>query len=355
MVASDYTVVIPAYNAAATIGACLDALRAAEPAPAEIILYDDGSTDGTNALAEARGVRIIEGATRQAGPAVGRNVGVRAARTERVVVVDADVVVEPDAPGRLAEALGGDVVASFGAYAGEASVSRLAGRYANLRHHHTHVTAGEKTGGEAETFWSGLGAVRRDAFLRVGGFDEAFERPCVEDVELGLRLREEGRIRIVSEAQGHHLKDWTLRQLWHTDIHCRALPWSAMIAEGRIPATLNTDRTEQAKSVLAHLVWLFLAAAVLAVALAPPLAPPLASSALLAAAGALVAYLWMNRRFLRVLARDSAALVVVGGALHLSYHLYASVTCALVLASHGLRTRMGRRTDDADAAVSARA
>ena len=330
MVASAYTVVVPAYNAGETLDACLGALARAEPAPAEIILYDDGSTDETRRIARAHGARVITG-TAQAGPAVGRNAGVRAARTDRVVVVDADVVVEPDAPGRLAAAIEDDVVASFGAYAGEAQVSRLAGRYANLRHHHTHVAASDKTDGEAETFWSGLGAVCRRSFLRVGGFDEAFERPCVEDVELGLRLRQEGRIRIVPDAQGHHLKDWTLRQLWHTDIHCRALPWSAMIAEGRIPATLNTDRTEQIKSGLAHLVWLFALGALLVPAI------------LVGSAICLVAYLWMNRRFLRVLARDGGALVVAGSALHLAYHLYASVTCALVLATHGLRARMGRR------------
>ena len=331
MVASAYTVVVPAYNAAGTMARCLSALRAAAPAPAEIIVYDDGSTDETPAIARAHGARLIRGDAAQAGPAVGRNAGVAAARTERVLVVDADVVVEPDAPGRLAAALGDGVVASFGAYAGEAAVRRLAGRYANLRHHHTHVAADAKTQGAAETFWSGLGAVRRDAFLRVGGFDESYERPCVEDVELGLRLRKLGRIEIVSEAQGHHLKDWTLRQLWHTDVFCRALPWSEMMAEGRIPPTLNTGRAEQVKSLLAHLAWVS--------ALVGIFAPV----ALLAALAALCAYLWANRGFLRVLARDSAALVVAGSALHLAYHAYASVTCATVLVTHGLRTRMGRR------------
>ena len=335
MVASEYTVVVPAYNAEATLDACLGALVSARPAPAEIILYDDGSTDATAEIARAHGARVLTGETAQAGPAVGRNAGIAAARTDRVVVVDADVVVEPDAPGRLAREVGEDTVASFGAYADAARTRNLAGRYANLRHHHTHATAPR----EAETFWSGLGAVDRGSFLAVGGFDEGFERPCVEDVELGLRLRGRGRIAILPEARGHHLKDWTLRQLWHTDVFCRAVPWSEMMAQGRIPATLNTDRTEQIKSVLAHLVWLFALAA---------LVVPIAG---LVALGVLGAYLWMNRRFLALLARDSVSLAVAGAGLHLAYHLYASVTCTLVLVAHGLRARLRR----SPAAAQARA
>lgn len=323
-----YSVVIPAYNAAETLPRCLAALRAARPAPAEVILYDDGSTDRTAQLARAAGVRVVTGAARQAGPAVGRNRGAAAATTGIVVFVDADVVVAPDAPGLLARAVEDGAAAAFGAYAATSPVGNLAGRYANLRHHHTHVTADA----EAETFWSGLGAVCRRAFERVGGFDERYARPCVEDVELGLRLRAAGgAIRIVAAARGAHLKNWTLGQLWHTDVVCRAVPWARMMLAGRAAPTLNAGGAEQIKSVLAHLVW---ASALLGLAL------PAAWAATGLLAGA---YLISNRRLLGVLRTDSRRLAVAGAALHWAYHCYASVTFALVAARAGFGAKMGRR------------
>ena len=65
------------------------------------------------------------------------------------------------------------------------ATTRLTARFRNLLHHHVHA----RSAGPASTFWAGIGAVRRDAFERAGGFDtERYPRPSIEDVELGLRL-----------------------------------------------------------------------------------------------------------------------------------------------------------------------
>src|SRR5205807_8681242 len=62
------------------------------------------------------------------------------------------------------------------------------------------------------TFWAGLGAVRRDAFEAVGGFDaERYLVPSVEDIDLGARLATTGhRIELDPAVQGTHLKAWSL-------------------------------------------------------------------------------------------------------------------------------------------------
>ena len=62
------TVIVPAYNAEATIGACLDAARGA--GPFEIIVVNDGSTDQTPAIAKSYGARILKTSGRL-GPAAG--------------------------------------------------------------------------------------------------------------------------------------------------------------------------------------------------------------------------------------------------------------------------------------------
>ena len=345
MICESYSVVVPAYQASATLPDCLAALAAASPAPAEVIVYDDGSTDGTGEIARRAGARVIRNDGPNLGPACGRNAGVRAASSPVVLFVDADVAVMPDAPGRLAGAVAGerDVAAAFGAYGDKVSthVRNVAGAYANLRHHHTHAEAGGRAGPvEAQTFWSGLGAVDRAAFLRAGGFDEGYARPCIEDVELGLRLREGGgRVLLVPGARGDHMKDWTLAQLWRTDLFCRALPWSQLAAAGRIAPTLNTGKAEQAKSVLAHAVWILAVAALAALAVSVPLAAAFAC----VGAAAMLAYLRMNRRFLRLLARRSPATALGGAGLHWLYHCYASATYAMVLTGAGFGTAMRRR------------
>ena len=70
--------------------------------------------------------------------------------------------------------------------------------FRNLLHHHVH----HESPGEATTFWTGLGAVRRDAFERVGGFDPSLD--WLEDIDLGMRLAGDGRPdRARSRDPGH--------------------------------------------------------------------------------------------------------------------------------------------------------
>jgi glycosyltransferase involved in cell wall biosynthesis len=311
-------VVIPGYNAAATLPECLSALQRSVRRPDEIILFDDGSTDATAEIARAAGVRVITQGKPRQGPAVGRNAGAAEADADIIAFVDADVAVWPEALGRLEEPiLAGEAVASFGCYDDRPRSRRLAALYANLRHHWVHRHG--KT--EAFTFWSGLGAVRSDVFAARGGFDPSFEEPSIEDVELGIRIVEGGgRIRLVNDALGTHCKDWGLGQLWRTDILCRALPWARLIVSGRGRADdLNISRRERTAAIIAHGVWI----SALATLARPDLWP-----LTIAAVGG---YLAVNRRFFAFLFSAAGWRGGLAGiALHWCYHLYASVTFAWV-------------------------
>ena len=88
------SVVIPAYNAERTLGATVRSALAQEPPPLEIVVVDDGSTDGTRALAESFGssVRVLPGAN--AGPSAARNRGAREARGAWIAFLDADDLLE---------------------------------------------------------------------------------------------------------------------------------------------------------------------------------------------------------------------------------------------------------------------
>ena len=326
-IAPRLAVIVPAFNAAATIGACLAAIRAQTRKPDEIIVIDDGSTDDTGALARRVGVRLLVNSAAAKGPAYARNEGVRAAKAEILVFVDADVALEEDAIAILESALFADpsISAVFGSYNRAPPVKRLAGLYANLRHHFIHQNGGP----EAATFWTGIGAVRSAAFEAIAGFDERIGAPAMEDVELGARLRAAGgRIRIAPGAQGAHLKDWTILQLWRTDIFNRALPWARLVASGRAESGhLNASPREALAAAAAHFVWVMTIGAFFEPALS------------LAALAALAFYLWLNRRLITLFADvGGPRLAISGAALHWLYHVYASAIFGAALVAARLNS-----------------
>jgi len=316
---STLAVIIPAYNAAATLPDCLDALACSNRKPDEIILFDDGSTDATPFIARASGAKVISGGISKRGPAVGRNIAAAASSGSIIVFVDADVSVRPDTLQKLeAPLLSGEAVASFGSYDDHPKSLRLASLYANLRHHWIH----QQGQSEAFTFWSGLGAIRSDTFREQHGFDPMFTRPSIEDVELGCRIVESGgRIRLVKQALGTHQKDWSLAQLWKTDIFLRAVPWAQLIRGGRGHAKdLNISRRERAAAIAAHLVWVCAGIAIFQPAF------------WLAFIMTLAGYAALNSRFYSFLFRVAGLRAAAAGMiLHWCYHIYASVAFALVV------------------------
>jgi hypothetical protein len=157
------------------------------------------------------------------------------------VFVDADVVAAPEAlPGmcRLLEVETG-LDGVFGAYDLLPPERNFMSQYRNLSHAYVHEVGDTR----ASTFWAGLGAVRADAFRAVGGFDERFRRPSIEDIELGYRLRAAGySLRLDARFRGRHLKRWTLASSIATDIQARGVPWTQLIHRSHaLSNDLNTS------------------------------------------------------------------------------------------------------------------
>ncbi len=237
MSASTLSVVVPVYNAQATLAAALEALiSASAPVRAQLIVVDDASTDDSGAIAEGFPVKLVRSRPNR-GPAFARNLGARAATGEILVFVDADVVVSRDGLARIADTLAGEteIVALFGSYDAEPLAQNLISQYRNLLHHHTH----QRGNHDASTFWSGYGAIRTTVFSAIGGFDDARFPYAMEDVALGYRLRNAGyRLRLDRSLQCRHLKAWTLGTLLKTDFHDRAIPWTELLRE--YPGTGHT-------------------------------------------------------------------------------------------------------------------
>ena len=225
------SVIIPVHNGGENFRRCLSSLAKAVPLPSEIIVVADGDTDGSWHLAEGFGAQVLR-LPSPGGPARARNQGARMAWGDILFFVDADVAVCPDVIGQVAAAFRRepDLVAVFGSYDDAPAATNFLSQYKNLFHHYVHQTACE----EASTFWGACGAIRREVFLALGGFDERYLQPSIEDIELGYRLKQAGhRIRLCKALQVQHLKRWSVVSLLKSDFFQRALPWTELILRDR--------------------------------------------------------------------------------------------------------------------------
>ena len=223
----EISVVVPAYNAASTLRRCLNGLLEAGFTPDQIVLVDDASKDDTPKIAESMGVKPIA-LTSNGGAAVARNAGARAASGDVLFFVDADVVLHKGAYERVTRFFRErpEYAALFGAYDVDPPEGGIVSRFRNLLHRHVHVV----NAGEASTFWTGCGAMRREHFEAVGGFDPAERWVMIEDVVLGVNVRNRGgRIWIDPDLQCTHLKAWTLHSMCKTDLFYRAMPWARLL------------------------------------------------------------------------------------------------------------------------------
>ncbi len=234
------SVIIPVCRGGTAFVACLSSARAAIQKGDEIIVVADGDGDGSWRIAEEMGVRLVK-LPATSGPARARNAGAEASQSDILFFVDADVIVPPDSIKRIRSIFETekDLAAVIGSYDEEPSETNFYSQYKNLFHHYVH----QHGRGEGSTFWGACGAIRREIFLKAGGFDPSYERPSIEDIELGYRLKAASqKIRLLPDLQVKHLKRWNAYSLIGTDLFDRATPWTELIWDQFIrqrPRVLN--------------------------------------------------------------------------------------------------------------------
>jgi cellulose synthase/poly-beta-1,6-N-acetylglucosamine synthase-like glycosyltransferase len=183
------TVVVPARDAAATIGECVRALMTQRYSAElrEVVVVDDGSRDDTGAIAEREGARVVRVSGR--GPAAARNAGVNVATGEIVAFTDADCVPDPNWITQIVAPFGDpSVVATKGTY--WTSQPELVAQYAQAEYEEKYRwMARFETIDFVDTYSA---AFRRDVLLAVGGFDERYQQASNEDTDLSYRLAERG-------------------------------------------------------------------------------------------------------------------------------------------------------------------
>jgi len=199
------SIIIPAYNAAQTLPACLAALQSQTQPPGEIIVVDDGSQDQTAQVARAYGAQLLE--QPHQGPAAARNLGIRQARGDIVLLTDADCEPVPTWVAEMMRPFADPrVVGVKGSYRThqQERVARLAQCEFEERYDRLEQLA-------TIDFIDTYAAAFRIAVLRErGGFDPAF--PHNEDVELSYRLARAGyRLMFNRQAVVYHRHPSTWR------------------------------------------------------------------------------------------------------------------------------------------------
>ncbi len=183
----------------------------------------------------------------------------------------------------------------------------MVSNFRNLLHHHVH----QQNAGAASTFWAGLGAMRRDVFESVGGFDaDRYRVPSVEDIDLGTRIVDAGyRIELDPAIQGTHLKNWSLGSMVETDFWQRGVPWvELLLRRGTHSAALNLGWRNR----LSALVSVLAAVSIL-------------RGNYRSAVGALAVLAALNRSFYSLLARRRGqAEATIGVGLHAIHHVTAA-------------------------------
>ena len=334
------SVVVPVHNGGGHILGCLASLVQQTEHFAELLVVDDGSTDGSLECAMDLGARVLHVGSRR-GPANARNLGALAATGDILLFIDADVCIHDDTISRIQQRFEEDpgLGAVFGSYDTQPQAPQLVSQFRNLLHCFVHQTSNP----HASTFWSGCGAIRREIFLASKGFDISYSAPCIEDIELGVRLVRRGvRIALDSAIQVKHLKRWTLRDMVVSDIRYRGISWMRLILEScEMPNDLNL-RTSSRVSVA--LIAVLSTAPVVAVSrvLSGCLDWQASVQALLALA-ALGSILLLNLPFYRFLAAQRGFRFAVAGVpLHLLYFFCCGAAFVLGVAFH-CRSRLSLR------------
>ncbi|WP_420644286.1 glycosyltransferase [Candidatus Leptofilum sp.] len=249
------SIIIPALNARSTLPACLAACQA-QTLPAgittEIILVDDGSTDGTQAVAEAAGVQLIQHAKRRAAGAA-RNSGLAVATGEIILFTDADCVPEANWVAEMCRPFQDPAVQGCkGIYA--TRQPELVARFVQIEYEDKYdLLRTQPVIDFIDTYSAGY----RTAVLQAsGGFDESIR--YVEDQELSFRLA----------AAGHKMVFQETAVVWHQ--HSNSLSryfrkkvmigyWKAQIMRRYPKRVIKDSHTPQVLKLQMGLVALILA------------------------------------------------------------------------------------------------
>jgi glycosyltransferase involved in cell wall biosynthesis len=180
------SVVIPTYNAERFMPALLESIFKTGVEDMEVIIVDDCSTDNTVQIVRNYPVKLIQ-LEANSGPAKARNIGVKAAGGDIILFLDADVIVMDGTIREVKDCFDKNPMANcvIGVCATEPLNNGFVPRYmAMFEFIHLIGTKDNKV----SVFAPRCGAIKKDFFEKIGGYNESYRGADVEDFELARRI-----------------------------------------------------------------------------------------------------------------------------------------------------------------------
>lgn len=244
--ASDLTVLVPAYNEAASIGETIRSLREQTTLPGRIVVIDDCSTDGTGDVARNLGVEVMRPPVNSGSKAAAQTFALRHVDSGYVMTIDADTALASDAIETLAGAFDTDLVAAASGFVIPRHVSSVweRGRYIEYLYSFSfHKQVQDHY--SRPLIASGCFSMYRTTPLRqVGGWSN---RTMAEDMDLTWSFYEQGfAVRFVPRAVCYpieprdlHFLGKQLRRWSHGFIQNVRLHWRGLLGQRYLRSTVG--------------------------------------------------------------------------------------------------------------------
>jgi glycosyltransferase involved in cell wall biosynthesis len=306
----DFSIVIPAYQAAAVLPQCLNALhrQSIDRSRYEIIVVDDGSTDNTADVAErtlhnqapahmlcaAQVIRALHG-----GPAQARNLGAQAAQGRLLLFTDADCEPVPDWIEQISSVfVDPSISGAKGTY--RTRQTSLMARFVQQEYQERYDRLQRLAPIDFVDTYSA--AYRRDVFIDQGGFDAVgLPTAAVEDQEFSFRLTASGhRLVFVPEAVVYHQHNASLRRYFRRKYYIGC--WKIYILRRHPAKALRDSHTPQMIKV--QIALLAAALSITLAALLLPIGPGVPIGLWIAF------FLTMGPLLIKIARRDPAVLLV---------------------------------------------
>lgn len=178
------SIIIPVFNGARTIEACLNAIYKSEYLNFEVIVVDDGSVDNSIKIAEKFQCKIIK-KKQNTGAGESRNIGANLANGEILFFTDSDCIVKTDTVSQIIESFkkGADIVA---------------GTYSRIPLHPENIFSNYQTlfcyynylNSSVPLFGTMCAAIKKEVFIKLGGFDTSIRGATVEDLNFQYKIQE---------------------------------------------------------------------------------------------------------------------------------------------------------------------
>lgn len=200
-----FSIIIPYHNSSDTIGRLLTSIAKSKRAPAhEVIVVDDGSKVKFKIPNSKLHLRVVI-LPKNFGPAVARNRGVKVARGKFIIFLDSDVELFSDTLGNLYKIYidDPDIVAVTGVWVKEQRSKAFFPNFKALRDWSYWINERDKSG-YYYLFSTRIASIKRTVFQRLGGFNEDYPAPLVEDIELTYRIARRYAIIFAPNVRVHH-------------------------------------------------------------------------------------------------------------------------------------------------------